>query len=228
MGTATRQDSTRASRSRSSRISSPLQRAGPSQARRYTKGHRHELMKIADTLDRQGEVILAGDVRYFAQRLPPALTDTERLAAKFAQHLASSRETLRSRQAPDVEARPSDNNVPAKKANPATWSGVCMPILLVIPHLVRTLAGGQPRYRLLRHGKHGKAERESGAPISLLGRQNLQCQQATARIRAAPTSGRHCKETGLAVFAPGDDQRQPARLLQAQPHGPRPRSLFNC
>jgi hypothetical protein len=61
-------------------------------------------MKIADTLDQQGEVILAGDVRYFAKHLPPALTDTERLAAKFAQHLASSREALRARKDPDVDA----------------------------------------------------------------------------------------------------------------------------
>ena len=62
-------------------------------------------MKIADALDRQGEVSLAGDVRYFAKHLPPALTDTERLAAKFAQHLASSREASRARQTPDVDAR---------------------------------------------------------------------------------------------------------------------------
>src|SRR6185437_12850624 len=61
-------------------------------------------MKIADTLDRQGEVVLAGDVRYFAKHLPPALTDTERLAAKFVQHLASSRDTVRGRQTPDVDA----------------------------------------------------------------------------------------------------------------------------
>jgi len=47
-------------------------------------------VKIADTLDRQGEVILVRDVRYFAKNLPPALTDTERLAARFARHLASS------------------------------------------------------------------------------------------------------------------------------------------
>lgn len=60
-------------------------------------------MKIADTLDRQGEVILAGDVRYFAKDLPPALTDTERLAVKFAQHLASVREGPRARQTPDVD-----------------------------------------------------------------------------------------------------------------------------
>ena len=59
---------------------------------------------IADTLNRQGEVILAGDVRYFAKHIPPALTDTERLAAKFAQHLASSREAGRARQTRDVDA----------------------------------------------------------------------------------------------------------------------------
>ena len=46
-------------------------------------------MKIADSLDRQGEVILAGDVRYFAKHLPPALTDMERLAARYVQHLAA-------------------------------------------------------------------------------------------------------------------------------------------
>jgi hypothetical protein len=61
-------------------------------------------MKLAETLDRQGEVILAGDVRYFAKHLPPALTDTERLAAKFVEHLASSREAPRARQALDVDA----------------------------------------------------------------------------------------------------------------------------
>lgn len=61
-------------------------------------------MKIADTLDRQGEMILAGDVRYFAKHLPPALTDTERLAAKFTQHLASSRELHQRHQTPDVNA----------------------------------------------------------------------------------------------------------------------------
>ena len=61
-------------------------------------------MKIADTLDRQGEVILAGDVRYFAKHLPPALTDTEKLAAKFAQHLASSQDAFQTRKTPDVDA----------------------------------------------------------------------------------------------------------------------------
>jgi len=60
-------------------------------------------MKIADTLDRQGEVILAGDVRYFAKHLPPALTDTERLAAKFVQHMASSRDVSRARETRNVD-----------------------------------------------------------------------------------------------------------------------------
>ena len=62
-------------------------------------------MSIADTLDRQGEVNLAGDVRYFAKHLPPALTDMERLAAKLAQHLASSRDAPRTRLTSDVDAR---------------------------------------------------------------------------------------------------------------------------
>jgi len=61
-------------------------------------------MKIADTLDRQGEVVLAGDVRYFANHLPPALTDAERLAGRFAQHLASSRAALRAGKTADVDA----------------------------------------------------------------------------------------------------------------------------
>ena len=40
-------------------------------------------MGIAATLDAQGEIILAGDVRYFANHLPKVLTDRERLAADF-------------------------------------------------------------------------------------------------------------------------------------------------
>lgn len=44
-------------------------------------------MSIADTLDAQSEVELAADVRRFAQQLPQVLTQKERLAAKFAQHL---------------------------------------------------------------------------------------------------------------------------------------------
>jgi len=58
-------------------------------------------MRIADTLDRQGEVILAGDVRYFAKQLPPVRTDTESLAAKFAEHLIASKGVLRVGRYPD-------------------------------------------------------------------------------------------------------------------------------
>ena len=43
--------------------------------------------KVAEALDRQGEVVLAGDVRYFAKHLPLVLTDAERLATQFLQHL---------------------------------------------------------------------------------------------------------------------------------------------
>ena len=48
-------------------------------------------LKIAEALDRQGEVVLAGYVRYFAGRLPPARTDMERLATEFIQHRTASR-----------------------------------------------------------------------------------------------------------------------------------------
>ena len=44
-------------------------------------------MKTAELLDAQGEIVLAGDVRYFAHHLPPVMTDRERLAAQFIQHL---------------------------------------------------------------------------------------------------------------------------------------------
>jgi hypothetical protein len=61
-------------------------------------------MKIADTLDRQGEVILAGDVRYFAKHLPPARTDMEKLAIQFARHIAASRMALPARNDPKRDA----------------------------------------------------------------------------------------------------------------------------
>jgi transcriptional regulator of met regulon len=41
---------------------------------------------IADRLDAQGEISLAGDVRYFARHLPPVLTDRERLAQQLLSH----------------------------------------------------------------------------------------------------------------------------------------------
>jgi hypothetical protein len=44
-------------------------------------------MGIAVTLDVQGEIVLAGDVRYFANHLPRVLTDRERLAEEFIRHI---------------------------------------------------------------------------------------------------------------------------------------------
>jgi hypothetical protein len=60
-------------------------------------------MKTADTLDAQGEVVLAGDVRYFASRLPPALTDKERLAMDFIRHRESRRSARRATEEPTRE-----------------------------------------------------------------------------------------------------------------------------
>jgi MobA/VirD2-like, nuclease domain len=60
-------------------------------------------LNIADTLDRQGEVSLASNVRYFAKQLPSVRTDTERLADHFAGHLAQSREARRARESPKTE-----------------------------------------------------------------------------------------------------------------------------
>jgi hypothetical protein len=48
-------------------------------------------MKIADVLDAQGELTLAGDVRYFANHLPPVLTDKEKLARRFIRHIKMQR-----------------------------------------------------------------------------------------------------------------------------------------
>jgi hypothetical protein len=44
-------------------------------------------MRAADMLDRQGEISLAGDVRYFVKHLPPVLTDRERTAAGILNHI---------------------------------------------------------------------------------------------------------------------------------------------
>jgi hypothetical protein len=48
-------------------------------------------MQAAAILDRQGEISLAGDVRYFAKHLPPVITKRERLAAEILSHLGGSR-----------------------------------------------------------------------------------------------------------------------------------------
>jgi Relaxase/Mobilisation nuclease domain len=46
---------------------------------------------VADALDAQGEIVLAGEVRSFATRLPPVLTDRERLAVEFIRHVKAAR-----------------------------------------------------------------------------------------------------------------------------------------
>lgn len=48
-------------------------------------------MQIADTLDAQGEIPLAGDVRHFVQRLPRTLTEKELLAQRFIEDLRAKR-----------------------------------------------------------------------------------------------------------------------------------------
>jgi hypothetical protein len=52
-------------------------------------------MKTADALDAQGEVVLAGDVRYFANHFPSVLTDKERLAIDFIRYRESRRSAQR-------------------------------------------------------------------------------------------------------------------------------------
>jgi hypothetical protein len=44
-------------------------------------------MEVAATLDAQGEMVLAGDVRYFANRLPPVLTDRQQIAVELIHRL---------------------------------------------------------------------------------------------------------------------------------------------
>ncbi len=41
---------------------------------------------------RRGEIILAGDVRYFASHLPPVLTDRQQLAAQFIRFTKQQRQ----------------------------------------------------------------------------------------------------------------------------------------
>ena len=47
-------------------------------------------MGVAETLEKQGEIVLAGEVRYFAKHLAPVLTDRERLAQEFIRHLRTT------------------------------------------------------------------------------------------------------------------------------------------
>lgn len=48
-------------------------------------------MGVAKTLDAQGEIVLAGEVRAFTKNLPPVLTDRERLAVEFIRYVKSQR-----------------------------------------------------------------------------------------------------------------------------------------
>src|SRR4030088_1436832 len=51
----------------------------------------NQWMKIADALDIQREVVLSGDVRYFAQHLPPAMTYGESVAGQLKRHSERAR-----------------------------------------------------------------------------------------------------------------------------------------
>jgi hypothetical protein len=46
---------------------------------------------VADKLEAQGEIVLGGDVRYFAMHLPPVLTDRERLTEQFVRFVRAER-----------------------------------------------------------------------------------------------------------------------------------------
>ena len=46
---------------------------------------------VADKLEAQGEIVLGGDVRYFAMHLPPVLTDRERLKEQFVRFVRAER-----------------------------------------------------------------------------------------------------------------------------------------
>ena len=50
-------------------------------------------LDVAGTLDAQGETSLANEVRHFARHLPRVLTDKERVAVAFVQHLTNTRQT---------------------------------------------------------------------------------------------------------------------------------------
>ena len=63
----------------------------------------HGWLNVADSLDIQGEVILASEVRQFARHLPRVLTDREHLATALVQHL--QRRTPREAAQEDVQNR---------------------------------------------------------------------------------------------------------------------------
>ena len=61
-------------------------------------------MNVAATLDAQGEICLAGAVRWFAKSLPPVLTDRERLGAQFMRYV-NARVSARTQEADKVRNR---------------------------------------------------------------------------------------------------------------------------
>jgi hypothetical protein len=62
---------------------------------------------VADKLEAQGEIVLGGDVRYFAMHLPPVLTDRERLTEQFMRFVSTER-SARTREDDRVRDRRSE------------------------------------------------------------------------------------------------------------------------
>lgn len=60
---------------------------------------------IAAALDAQGEIVLAGDVCYFAKYLPPVLTDRERIAAELIRNIKAARASSQDRREDKVRER---------------------------------------------------------------------------------------------------------------------------
>ena len=54
---------------------------------------RQRVNDVADTLDAQGEISLASEVRHFARHLPRVLTDKEHVAVVLLKHLANTQQT---------------------------------------------------------------------------------------------------------------------------------------
>lgn len=52
---------------------------------------------VASKLEAEGDLVLGGDVRYFARHLPPVLTDRERLTAKMLELTAARKDRARDR-----------------------------------------------------------------------------------------------------------------------------------
>ncbi len=51
--------------------------------------------QVANILEDQGEIVLAGEVHYFANHLPKVMTDRERLTEELVQHLKARRAAQR-------------------------------------------------------------------------------------------------------------------------------------